>query len=252
MRQSWQSSQLAWYSGNEIRAIEPPQQKSIELTKVFCLKHELTLCRRQLQTTHLIMYREKDKRFWCLRATLRTQDELSRLVLQVISPASSRCVSLKISFRFFPSTTISTRPSSTVIFLPSRYLGIISQLSSDCLLVVLTMTRQHRPPPRRSQTRSGRAPPHSGPSAGTWRCGDTLAKYNFLIICPPPTFVTQIFTFDLQPTVSLVLLAVFDKLRNLHTVSPGVVQLAPSEHQTQLFSLVYSLNSSVCRELKFF
>ena len=59
MRQSWQSSQLAWYTGNEIRAIEPPQQKSIELTKVFCLKHELTLCRRQLQTTHLIMYRER-------------------------------------------------------------------------------------------------------------------------------------------------------------------------------------------------
>merc|ERR1719225_1242022 len=54
-------------------------------------------------------------------ATLRTQDELSRLVLQVISPASSRCVSLNTSFLFFPSTTISTRPSSGLIFLPSRY-----------------------------------------------------------------------------------------------------------------------------------
>ena len=128
--------------------------------------------------------------------------------------------------------------------------GIRSQISSDWLLVVLTMTRRHRPPPRRSRTRSGRAPPHSGPSAGTWRCGDTLAKYNFLIICPPPTFVIQIFTFDLQPTVSLVLLAVFDKFRNLHTVCPGVVQLAHSEHQTQLFSLVYSLNSSVRGVLK--
>ena len=54
-------------------------------------------------------------------ATLRTQDELSRLVLQVISPASSRCVSLNTSFLFFPSTTISTLPSSMLIFLPSLY-----------------------------------------------------------------------------------------------------------------------------------
>ena len=54
-------------------------------------------------------------------ATLRTQDELSRLVLHVISPASSRCVSLNTSFLFFPSTTISTLPSSTLIFLPSLY-----------------------------------------------------------------------------------------------------------------------------------
>ena len=56
-----------------------------------------------------------------LRATFNVQEELSRLVLQVISPASSRCVSLNISFRFLPSTTISTRPSSGLIFFPSRY-----------------------------------------------------------------------------------------------------------------------------------
>ena len=56
-----------------------------------------------------------------LRATFNMQEELSRLVLQVISPASSRWVSLNISFLFLPSTTISTRPSSGFIFFPSRY-----------------------------------------------------------------------------------------------------------------------------------